>query len=153
MAYSMRAGLVPVGAGDGFLSAAIGLGGPFVQTRVPWNAKNIANLHSHLKALNDSSADPKIRDTAESNLGLLNGIFGRVDLQEAQKLKNIEELFRNLRGRIPNLSESLMNAAVMVRERHHPRNDRLPPDLISDPILKNSLLSNGRICKRLLSAR
>jgi hypothetical protein len=114
MAYSMRKGLVPVGAGDGFMSAAINLGGPFVLTRVAWNAKNIANLKQRLLVIAKRLyTDPAHIALVES---LFDSVYGKINMNRAQALQTLAPLFARLSEEVPDLSERIMDAAVVVHE-------------------------------------
>ncbi len=143
MAYSMKAGLVPVGAGDGFMSAAINLGGPFVLTRVQWNAKNISNLKSRL--LNVAKKVFKDPTQLESVSSTFDSIFGKIDLMRAQTLRTMSALFETLSLEIPDLSERIINAAVMVSTQ--PKNNleefNKHTENISDSALKRSVRAGG----------
>ncbi len=115
MAYSMKAGLTPVGAGDGFMSAAINLGGPFALTRVSWNAKNIANLKARLiQVAAQFYPDPTQLDSVKR---IVEEVFGKINMRRAQDLKVLAPLFAVISRDVPDLSERLMNAAVKVSEQ------------------------------------
>ncbi len=112
IAYCMKSGLVPVGAGDGFLSAAINLGGPFVLTQVPWNEKNLDNISERMGII-----AKKIRTnlTVQSEvLEILFQIFEAVDLTQAQSLQSLNGLFFALDEEVSNLTEQIIDAVVQV---------------------------------------
>ncbi|MCK6598330.1 MAG: hypothetical protein L6Q37_08205 [Bdellovibrionaceae bacterium] len=114
MAYSMRKGLVPVGAGDGFMSAAINLGGPFVLTKVPWNAKNIDNLKQRLLIITKRLyTDPTHIALVES---LFESVYGKIDMLKSQALHKLAPLFARLSKEVPNLSERIIETAIVAHE-------------------------------------
>lgn len=105
--YSMKQGVVPVGAGDGFFSAAIALGEPFVLTRVPWNADNINNLKKRLMEVGQLN----------SNLDLLlNQIFGEINLEGASRLLQWKSLFSQLYGRVSLLTDSIVTTLMGIED-------------------------------------
>lgn len=115
IAYSMKAGLVPVGAGDGFMSAAINLGGPFVLTRVSWNAKNIENLQRLLLfnlGLKEWDSTPEMRKEAQE---LLVEIYSDIKLHRAQELKSLAWSYKRINRMVPNLTQSIINASVLAK--------------------------------------
>jgi hypothetical protein len=149
MAYSMKAGLVPVGAGDGFMSAAINLGGPFVSTRVPWNEENIENLKARLLSIAERSIGQKDQQALEEVKRTLSRIYDRIDLQFAQELRQWPELFETLSREVPDLSENLMVAALKVRNLP-PRDSTAFTEFVKDipdPVLGASLLEGKRLEK------
>lgn len=147
MAYSMKAGLVPVGAGDGFMSAAINLGRPFVSTRVPWNEENIANLKARLMSIAERSVGQRDKGALKEIEKTLSRIYDRIDLQFAQRLQQWPELFETLSQEVPDLSESLMAAALKVKNqppRESPEFTEFVKN-IPDPVLGASLLEGKRL--------
>ncbi|MGZ3803701.1 MAG: hypothetical protein ACXVB4_05800 [Pseudobdellovibrionaceae bacterium] len=104
--YSMKQGVTPVGAGDGFMSAAIILGEPFVLTRVPWNESNIRNLQAQVRKqahFSDHFLEP-----------LLNSIYEKIDLESALDLQRYKALFWPLSEQTPRLTENILKAALGI---------------------------------------
>lgn len=138
MAYSMKKGFTPLGAGDGFMSAAINLGRPFVMTRVEWNAKNILNFKNRLL---DSLKElhPFQYDAIESALVK---VYDQVDLSLAQDLQSVAPLFEAASEKIPLLTESIIQIAADARQipnRNSP-DFRDQVEKIKDQVFKRSLL-------------
>lgn len=110
---SMKQGIVPIGAGDGFLSAAIQLEEPFSLTKVKWNSKNIENLKSLLlKELTSNSF--QVNTHADGNK-LIEDIFEKNDLSKTMQLINFRKIFKNLRLKVPILTDSLIKMVVGLR--------------------------------------
>jgi hypothetical protein len=108
--YAMTQGVTPIGAGDGFMSAGITLGEPFVLTRVPWNARNIENLKQHLLKIGSTSVSPDQQfDT------LIKSIYGDIDFTRALELQNYRSIYQKLRLSIPNLNDALLKYALAIK--------------------------------------
>jgi hypothetical protein len=135
IAKSMKDGLVPVGAGDGFLSAAIQLGGPFALTKVKWNKANLENIS---KRLENSIKQLEVKE-------FIHSVFVEADLKYAQGLKQVAPSFSHLIEEIPKLTERIMNAAILVREAPtlSPIDFYYATGNISDESLKNSVRLGG----------
>lgn len=143
MAYSMKAGLTPVGAGDGFMSAAINLGGPFALTRVSWNAKNIANLKARLiQVAAQFYPDPTQLISVKT---IVENVFGKIDMRRAQDLKLLTPLFEAISRDIPDLSERIMNAAIKVSEQPDKNSTKFAEHCkdIADATLRKSVEVGG----------
>lgn len=111
--YSMKQGVVPIGAGDGFLSAAIQLGEPFSLTKVAWNNSNIENLKKLLlKQL--SLLSLKMYHHSDPHK-LVEDVFEKIDLSRSFELNNLREAFHNLSRIVPNLTNSLVNMVIGLR--------------------------------------
>ena len=136
MARTMKEGLVPVGAGDGFLSAALNLGGPFVLTQVRWNAKNVANF----KALLLEAAKNKFKNSEHlpQTLELIEEIFGRIDFTHAQNLRELSSLFEEVGRSTPGFTERIVNAAFLMRHLATAQ----PSDFL-DPLLRESIAAHA----------
>lgn len=138
MALSMKNGVVPVGAGDGFMSAAIELGEPFVLTQVPWNRMNIRHIHERLIALALKFKVGAADITLLRNLLTRN--FDQSDFNSARLLARFAPLFRLLRDQVPNLSDRLMEIALeapSLKDAHTiPR--------VDDLVLQKSHIAGGR---------
>jgi hypothetical protein len=142
-ALSMKQGVTPVGAGDGFLSAAITLGEPFVMTKVGWNAKNIANLELRL---NKIVADKVVKGRSFKGLdfSLFSMVYSKGKLSEAQKLQFFRDVYFELKERIPSLTERIMSAAVGVKASVAlGANCGTTCEDISDPKLRESVAKGG----------
>lgn len=138
MALSMKSGVAPVGAGDGFMSAAIDLGGPFVLTQVPWNRSNIANLK---KWLLDLAVEYKVPSADMTFLReLLRRNYDLSDFRTAYALKRFAPLFRLLKTRIPKLSRRMLEMAVAAPYLDQPN---IVPQ-VADLVLQKSVLKGGR---------
>jgi hypothetical protein len=145
MAYSMKVGVVPVGAGDGFLSAAIDLGGPFVLTQVPWNRANVAQLKKMLIDLAFEFKVPSADITFFKEL--LKRNYESVDFRTASALHRFTPLFRVLKSRVPRLSKRVMEIAVGAGKFHDP--STVPR--LQDLTLQKSVLKGGRTSTLALS--
>ncbi|MCB9025318.1 MAG: hypothetical protein H6625_03300 [Bdellovibrionaceae bacterium] len=142
LAYSMFHGLVPVGAGDGFTSAAINLGGPFVLTQVEWNAKNIANLKSRLKQVIRKNYTDKIKLTFFENL--IDTVYEQVDLRGAQYLTLLRAVFDVVSEEVKELTGSIVNSAEAVTQWQQAKGfTSSDPSSILDPALIQSLMDGG----------
>lgn len=136
LARSMSDGLVPVGAGDGFMSAAITLGKAFVLTGVEWNRSNIRNLNQLL--WRHSNKAPEV-------MNLLNENYVMLDFKNAQLLKTIDSTFGKLSEQVPSLTERIANAAILVQKiskSSEPNNEKISKQ-ISDETLRNSVRVGG----------
>jgi hypothetical protein len=138
MAYAMKSGEVPVGAGDGFMSAAIELGGPFVLTQVPWNRANISRLREILLALAAKYGVASADMTLLKNLLLRN--FDMSDFRTASALARFAPLFRLLKAELPSMSDRILEVAL---EAPHLK-DHLHTPGVDDFILQKSVLMGGR---------
>jgi hypothetical protein len=125
----------PVVAGDGALSAALALGKPFAMTRVDWNRRNIANLGLLLKdaggskshALNEAIQEVYPRDAVPK-------------LAIAQDLAGHKDLYSRLLGKIPSLTDNMLEsarAALEVQDTISGVNEKISK--IKDPVLRESL--------------
>lgn len=143
MAYSMKSGQPPIGAGDGFMSAAINLGEPFVLTRVEWNAQNIQNLKDRLIDIaHGVYIDPIEFEFAVS---LVSQVFDQIDFNDAKSLVHLRPLFAQLSELAPALFDRIINAAVAVSaqtQTSHNHNHKYDEDVL-DPMLRSSLKSGG----------
>lgn len=83
-------------------------------TRVAWNANNIANLKSRLT--NFVKARTRNALEAERQVALLDRVYGKIDLTDAQALREVSPLFQAMSREVPDLSERMINAAVAVTE-------------------------------------
>lgn len=104
MAYAQAP---PIVAGDGAMSAAIGLGRPFVMTRVAWNGPNIDRYAKRL-ALQDPDGAWRRLVGRVYKWRLL---FPGAGLREAMKIAARPEPFARLSAEIPILTDSLVAAA------------------------------------------
>lgn len=121
----------PVVAGDGAMSAAIGLGRPFVLTRVGWNEDNIEAYGRRLAA----RAPPERR-------ALLKAVFEKGALERAVDLDALEPAFEETSRAIPLLTDTMFAAIQAARDLESP--DVRTPDLIAgieDQRLRASLIS------------
>jgi len=126
MALSMAEKVPPVGAGDGFMSAAINLGGPFLLTRVGWNATNIENLRILLlKLLEASKRSPYDLLIARE---FINQTFKEINFETALGLNKLWDLFAQLGQAIPNLTEKLMQATVLAQSAPQSRTQNGNPN-------------------------
>lgn len=138
MAYAMKSGVYPVGAGDGFLSAAIDLGSPFVLTQVAWNKRNIANLKSLLL---DLALEHKLPSADITFLKeLLTRNFEKTDFRTALALRRFAPLFGLLKSRIPKLSRRALEIALDADIL----NDSTQIPQTRDLVLQKSVLKGGR---------
>ncbi|MDE2292912.1 MAG: hypothetical protein KGL53_12595, partial [Elusimicrobia bacterium] len=128
MAYSVPP---PVVAGDGAMSAAIALGRPFVLTRVGWNKDNIDAYAQRLAA---RTTDPETRR-------LIKRVYGKIQLEYAQHLEDLPELFDGAARDIPVLTDTLAAAVRALRGLY---DRRVPVEALlqglDDPSLQASLL-------------
>jgi hypothetical protein len=138
--YSMKQGVTPIGAGDGFLSAGITLGEPFALTRVTWNARNILNLKNQLlnnvattiqatEGLPSGNLDSETVDTtgttATTAAAVLESVYEELDLSKAQELQGLRPIFHSLQDHIPSLTEKLVRTALGIRRLQQQRRDFL----------------------------
>ncbi|MFN3455775.1 MAG: hypothetical protein ACK41T_12530 [Pseudobdellovibrio sp.] len=119
MALSHKNKMTPVGAGDGFLSAAIELGIPFVLTRVPWNAANIQNLKDMLYKLILSSSKVPSGEVASFKL-LLEENYERLDFRRANDLYRYTPIYKALSRGVKRLSNSLMKMSLNAKDMRSP---------------------------------
>ncbi len=101
MAYSRPPPLV---AGDGAMSAAVGLGRPFVMTRVGWNEKNIAVYAERLAARAPAADRALLRD-----------VYGNLKLERASELENLAPAYAATSRSIPLLTDTLFEAVHAAR--------------------------------------
>ena len=138
MALSMKNGVVPVGAGDGFLSAAIELGGAFVLTQVPWNRANARRIRELLFSLAIKHG------VGSADLTLLRSLLGQsyeaVDFARAGTLARFAPLFRLLKAQMPKLSERVMEVAIAAPEMSEGR----LLHQVDDRVLRKSAFNGGR---------
>lgn len=137
-ALSMKSGVTPVGAGDGFLSAAVGLGEPFVLTQVPWNKSNIQRIRELLIELAVKYNLPSAEITTLKELLVRN--YEKLDFKTALALKRYAPLFRLLQTKIPKLSTRLMEVALKASTYQDPKT--IAP--VGDFVLQTSILRGGR---------
>jgi hypothetical protein len=144
LAYSMKLGLVPIGAEDGFMSAAIHLGGPFVLTRVLWNEGNIKTYKTLLKIEFRKLYFPEFIDNSGFDQAL-EGVFGEIDLSKARSLRAWPEVFESVRYKIPDLFEQLLKAALIVLRGPKERSlDYTDIENLSDLTFLSSYVSGGQ---------
>lgn len=113
--FAMTQGVTPIGAGDGFMSAGIQLGEPFVLTRVPWNASNIRNLKQHLLKIADSIPLSANSQPQAEFQDLMKSLYDDIDFTNALDLQNYRSIYQQLSSRIPPLSDSLLKYALAIR--------------------------------------
>lgn len=136
ISLSMKNGVVPLGAGDGFLSAAIELGGPFVLTKVAWNAPNIAALGNKLIEISSSSV---LGIKSLHNLrGLIFRIYQDLKLEHSQDLLKYRSVFKNLRASVGDFTEALMRISITPRLIEED-----PGAIIEDPFFRKNLRKGG----------
>jgi len=102
MAYSRPP---PVLAGDGAMSAAVGLGRPFVLTKVGWNDENIRTFAERLS----------FRVPLEKR-GLINAVFLKTHLERAGELDSIASAFAETSRSIPTLTDTMFAAVQAARD-------------------------------------
>jgi hypothetical protein len=129
MAYSRPPPLV---AGDGAMSAAVGLGRPFVMTRVAWNEKNIAVYADRLAAR-----------APQADRALLRDIYRDLKLERALALEPLAPAFAATSRSIPLLTDTLFEAVQAARELD---SSEVPTDVliggVKDEVLKASLVTH-----------
>ncbi|UPT74321.1 MAG: hypothetical protein M0D55_00780 [Elusimicrobiota bacterium] len=121
----------PVVAGDGAMSAAIGLGRPFVLTRVGWNEDNIEAYARRLYLRTPPKDRPIVKE-----------VFEKGRLQYALGLETVAPAFDQTSRAIPLLTDTMfaaIQAARDVEASEVPTSALLAE--IQDPKLKASLLS------------
>lgn len=102
MAYSRPP---PVLAGDGAMSAAVGLGRPFVLTKVGWNDLNIQTYAERLT----------LRAPADKR-GLIRDVFLKSYLERAGELDSIASAFAETSRAIPTLTDTMFEAVQAARD-------------------------------------
>ncbi|MDE2510262.1 MAG: hypothetical protein KGL74_03985, partial [Elusimicrobia bacterium] len=128
MAYSRPP---PLLAGDGAMSAAVGLGRPFVMTRVPWNEEN-------LKVYSDRLA---MRAPKEKR-ALIEDVYRHLKLERAGELESVAPAFADTSRAIPLLTDTLFGAVHAARQLDAP--EVTTGDLlngVNDELLKTSLVT------------
>ncbi len=120
MRLSHLDGIVPLGAGDGFVSTAVGLGIPFAMTFTLFNKPVAKELAQTLQVLVGERASGRTSDQARKIVrqAFIPGAktpgmpSSKANVQE---LKNLGEIFRELPLRLPKLSDSILREAVALR--------------------------------------
>ncbi len=128
MAYSRPP---PVVAGDGAMSAAVGLGRPFVLTKVGWNDENIRTYAERLSLR-----------APEGKRELIKAVYLSSKLERAGELEEISGVFAETARAIPTLTDTMFAAVQAARDSRSPD---VPTDLllggVKDPVLRASLIS------------
>lgn len=121
----------PVVAGDGAMSAAVGLGRPFVLTKVGWNDENIRTFAERLSLR-----------APESKRALIKAVYLSSKLERASELDSLAGVFAETSRAIPTLTDTMFAAAQAARDSQSPdvRTDRLLVG-VNDPVLRASLIS------------
>lgn len=121
----------PVLAGDGAMSAAIGLGRPFVMTRIDWNEANIQTYANRL-----------ILRVPARDRDLVVDVYGKGKLHRALELEEIAPAVEQTARSIPILTDTMFAAVQAALDASDPE---VPADLlvagVADPRLKASLIS------------
>lgn len=129
MAYSRPP---PLLAGDGAMSAAVGLGRPFVMTRVPWNEKNIAVYAERLAARAPATDQVLLRD-----------VYRDLKLERAPELEALAPAYAATSRSIPLLTDTLFEAVHAARGLDSPE---VPTDAllggVKDEVLRASLVTH-----------
>lgn len=128
MAYSRPP---PVLAGDGAMSAALGLGRPFVMTGVEWNQKNIDVFAQRLA----SRAAPKDRS-------LVYSVYFDLALEKALQLEALAPAYEEVSRAIPSLTDTML--AAVEAARHAPSAEVPVSRLVEgmrDDVLRASLVA------------
>lgn len=102
MAYSRPP---PVLAGDGAMSAAVGLGRPFVLTKVGWNDLNIKTYAERL-----------IFRAPPDKRGLIEAVFLKSHLERAGELDALASAFEGTARAIPTLTDTMFAAVQAARD-------------------------------------
>lgn len=102
MAYSRPP---PVLAGDGAMSAAVGLGRPFVLTKVGWNEENIRAYAARLG-----------RRVPKDKLKLIEAVFLNSELERAGALEGLAKAFDDTAKAIPTLTDTMFAAVQSARD-------------------------------------
>jgi hypothetical protein len=128
MAYSRPP---PVVAGDGAMSAAVGLGRPFVLTKVGWNDENIRTFAERLSLR-----------APEGKRELIKAVYLSSKLERAGELDALAGVFAETSRAIPTLTDTMFAAVQAARDAQSPDvpTDRLLGG-VKDPILRASLIS------------
>lgn len=124
----------PVLAGDGALSAAVGLGRPFALTQVPWSAYNARVMGWRLGSL------------ASAERERLDRIFEKADLREAPALGAMTAPFEAVSRAIPTITETMLES-VRAAKRVLDEGATLPELLhgLSDRVLKASITAQRAV--------
>ncbi|NNN06234.1 MAG: hypothetical protein HKL90_10075 [Elusimicrobia bacterium] len=129
MAYSRPP---PLLAGDGAMSAAVGLGRPFVMTKVPWNEKNIAVYAERLAARAPAADRALLRD-----------VYQDLKLERASELEALAPAYAATSRSIPLLTDTLFEAVHAARGLNSPG---VPTDAllggVKDEVLRASLVTH-----------
>ncbi|MFI5347532.1 MAG: hypothetical protein ACHQ51_14250, partial [Elusimicrobiota bacterium] len=127
MAYSRPP---PLLAGDGAMSAAVGLGRPFVMTQVPWNAENLKVYAERLTAR-----------APQDKRALIADVYHGLKLERAGELEAIAPAYAATSKAIPLLTDTLFSAVQAARDLH----DEVPTGEmlrgVDDEVLKTSLVT------------
>jgi hypothetical protein len=128
MAYSRPP---PVVAGDGAMSAAVGLGRPFVLTKVGWNDENIRTFAERLSLR-----------APEGKRELIKAVYLSSKLERAGELDALAGVFAETSRAIPTLTDTMFAAVQAARDSQSPdvTTDRLLVG-VKDPVLRASLIS------------
>jgi hypothetical protein len=126
MAYSRPP---PILAGDGAMSAAVGLGRPFVMTQVPWNAANLKVFAERIAA----------RAPREKR-ALVEDVYLHLKLERASELDALAPSYAATARAIPVLTDTLFVAVQAARELDSGKPTSALLNGVDDERLKSSLL-------------
>ncbi len=121
----------PVLAGDGAMSAAVGLGRPFVMTKVGWNDANIKIFADRLSV----RASP-------GKAELIKAVYVDSKLERASELDGLFTAYAETARAIPNLTDTMFAAVEVARDAESTAKttDEILGG-VKDPVLRASVIS------------
>lgn len=137
MAASMKNRFVTIGAGDGFMSAAINLGGPFAMTTVVWNVENVNAFGKVLYDLAERKLSTRLGMSTARKLFI--DVFTGKKLAKAPALSRYEDLFKSLNEYLPDFAERILDSAYKIKQVDLTMANLEKPNQILDPLLDEAL--------------
>ncbi len=119
LAYTAANGLVPLGAGDGFISSAIQLGIPFVLTQIRHNQSVIASLKHNLISWSETALDQPRRQNFHELVDALFTPYLKFPyshFQRAQELAAFAPEFRDFSATVKVALAEWMTNALFIKK-------------------------------------